>query len=76
MRENVRLEDGTLFPIVDYANDDELVWRAFHAELSDYDKKRLGSLAQVYMKLINLPLKESRKKLSMIKKALKEPNHE
>jgi hypothetical protein len=75
MRERIGLEDGSSFPIVDYANSDELVWRAFHtdlASLSDYDKKRLGGIAQAYMSLINMPLKDSRKKLSMIKRALKE----
>jgi hypothetical protein len=71
----LRIEDGTLFPIVDYKNNDELVWRAFNPEfatLSDYDKKRLGGIAQVYMQLINMPLKYSNRKLSMIRKALRQ----
>jgi hypothetical protein len=72
MRERIKLKDGSSFPVVDYQNNDELVWRAHHTTLSTYDKHRLGSIAQAYMRLIELPLKDSNKKLSMIKKALKE----
>jgi hypothetical protein len=70
MRERIYLEDGTSFPIVE--NDDELIWRAFHVkEISDYDKKRLGGIAQAYMSLVSMPLTYSREKLSMIKKVMR-----
>jgi hypothetical protein len=53
---------------------DELGWRCFHTEISSGDKLRCGGFIEAYMCLVNLPLSESRKKLSMIKKALKEAN--